>query len=183
MDMVEPIAALHRGQKGIPFDELVAAGREGLVKAGRTWQLKADFRSWAYRCAENAIIDLIRSWEPLETVGLLNSEDDERFFEWSIYRTPYENWKNLEATPEEIVGAWQELAHARNSLSGAMLSLDKRERTVINARFLRDPPQKLESIARELRISYDATVRTVWRGLRKLKKVLENQEQNMNSVG
>lgn len=177
-DMVGPIAGMYRGSKSIPFEDLCAQGSLGLVKAGRSWEQKGEFRAWAYICIENAIIDLIRDWEEMET-GLIGAdEDSDRVFEWSIYKTPYEGWETLEATPEEIIGAWQELAHARNSLSGALLSLDKRERAVISARFLKDPPQTLESIARDQRISYDATVRTVWRGLRKLKKVLAAQKSN-----
>lgn len=176
-DMVEPVAGLFRGQKSIPFEDLCASGSLGLVKAGRTWEQKGEFRAWAYRCIEQEILNFIRGWEDMDT-GLLGPDDHDRVFEWSIYKTPYEGWETLEATPEEIIGAWQELAHARNSLSGALLSLDKRERAVISARFLKDPPQTLESIARDQRISYDATVRTVWRGLRKLKKVLAAQKSN-----
>lgn len=172
MPMVEPIAATHRGKKGIPFDDLVASGREGLVKAARTWGRNDHFIKWAQRCIENRIIDLIRDWEPIETVGLLNTEGDERYYEWSVYRTPYENWDRLSSSPEAIRIAWEELAHTRNSLSGALIGLSKRDRAIIEARFLKDPPQKLESIAREHKISYARVIFLINRALKKLRKIV-----------
>ena len=173
MALVEPIAALHRGQKGIPFDDLVASGREGRVRAARNSHAAREFTAYAYRCIENQIIQFIRDWEPIEAVGLLNAEGDERYYEWSIYRTPYENWDKLAASPEEIHLAFEELAHTRNSLSGALIGLSKRDRAIIEARFLRDPPQKLESIAREHKISYARVVFLIDRALKKLKKVMK----------
>ncbi len=175
MALVEPIAALHRGQKGIPFDDLVASGREGLVKAARNSHAAREFTSYAYRCIENQIIQFIRDWEPIESVGLLNAEGDERYYEWSIYRTPYENWTKLAASPEDLRINFEELAHTRNSLSGALIGLSKRERALIEARFLKDPPQKLESIAREHKISYARVVYLINRALKKLKKVMNGQ--------
>ncbi len=177
MELVGPIAALHRGKKGIPFDDLVASGREGLVKAARTWGQKDHFAKWAYRCVEQQILNFIRDWEPVEAVGLLNAEGDERYYEWSIYRTPFENWDKLAATPEELKIAFEELRDARNSLSGALIGLSKRERAIITARFLRDPPQKLESIAREHKISYARVVFLMNRALKKLRKVLKAKGQ------
>ena len=188
MSMVEPIAALHRGQKGIPFDDLVASGREGLVKAARQSHTARQFLAFAYRCIENAIIDLIRDWEPLETIGLANAEGDERYYEWSIYRTPYEGWNQLSSSPEEIRIAWEELtekskelAHTRNALLGAITRcLSKRDRAIITARFLRDPPQKLESIAREHKISYERAVLISHRALKKLRKELVKSPKVQN---
>ena len=176
MELVGPIAALHRGKKGIPFDDLVASGREGLVKAARTWGQKDQFTKWAYRCVEQQILNFIRDWEPVESVGLLNAEGDERYYEWSLYRTPYETWEKLATTPEALKIAWEELRDARNSLLGALIGLSKRERAMISARFLRDPPQKLESIAREHKISYARVVFLVHRTLKRLKNVLHNRE-------
>ena len=174
MSLVEPIAALHRGQKGIPFDDLVASGREGLVRAARNAYAAREFTAYAYRCIENQIIQCIRDWEPVETVGLLNAEGDERHYEWSLYRTPYEAWDQLAASPEEIQIAFEELAHTRNALQGAITGcLSKRDRAIIEARFLRDPPQKLESIAREHKISSARVVFLIDRALKKLKKVMK----------
>jgi RNA polymerase sigma factor (sigma-70 family) len=173
MSMVEPIAALHRGQKGIPFDDLVAAGREGLVKAVRSAHRAREFTAWTYRCIEQEILNFIRDWEPIETVGLLNAEGDERHYEWSLYRTPYEAWDKLAASPEDLQIAFETLAHTRNALMGAMIGLSKRDRAIVEARFLRDPPQKLESIAREHKISYARVVFLLDRALKRLKKVVK----------
>ena len=175
MPMVEPIAASYRGKKGIPFDELVATGREGLVKAARTWGRNDHFVKWAQRCIEQEILNFIRDWEPHEGVGLANAEGDERYYEWSIYRTPYEAWDQLAASPEELRIAFEELAHTRNALLGAMIGLSKRDRAIISARFLRDPPLKLESIAREHKISYARVVFLVDRALKKLRKVMNGR--------
>ena len=183
MALVEPIAALHRGQKGIPFDDLVASGREGLVKAARNSHAAREFTSYAYRCIEHSIIDFIRDWEAYEAVGLANAEGDERYYEWSIYRTPYEAWDQLATSPEELRIAFEELAHTRNALLGAMIGLSKRDRAIVSARFLRDPPQKLESIAREHKISYARVVFLLDRALKKLKKVMNGRLRRLNDDG
>ena len=174
MALVERIAAAYRGQKGIPFDELAAEGRVGLVLAARSFKKSfSQFQTWASHCIHGQIQHFIRDWEPIEAVGLLNAEGDERYYEWSIYRTPYENWDKLAASPEQLKIAWEELRDARNALSGALIGLSKRERAIITARFLRDPPQKLESIAREHKISYARVVFLINRALKKLRKVMK----------
>ncbi len=182
MELVEPIAAFYRGQKGIPFDELAAEGRVGLVLAARSWARTASFKTYASHRIHGQIQHFIRDWEPWETVGLFNAEGDERYYEWSIYRTPYENWDKLAASPEQLKIAWETLAHTRTALSGAMISLSKRDRAIIEARFLRDPPQKLESIAREHKISYARVVFLVNRALKKLKKVMDGRKLALDVV-
>ncbi len=179
MDLVERIAAHYRGQKGIPFDELAAEGRVGLVLAARSFKKSlSQFQTWASHCIHGHIQHFIRDWEPWETVGLFNTEGDERYYEWSIYRTPYETWDKLAATPEQLKIAWEELAHTRNSLSGALIGLSKRDRAIIEARFLKDPPQKLESIAREHKISYARVVFLMNRALKRLRKVVKRGMEN-----
>jgi len=180
MDLVEPIAAFYRGQKGIPFDELAAEGRVGLVLAARSWARTASFKTYASHRIHGQIQHFIRDWEPIEAVGLLNAEGDERYYEWSIYRTPYEDWDQLAASPEQIQIKFEELAHTRNSLSGALIGLSKRDRAIIEARFLRDPPQKLESIAREHKISYARVVFLIDRALKKLRKVMDGRLRRLD---
>ncbi len=172
MPLVEPIAATFSGQKGIPFDDLVASGREGLVKAARSWAQKDKFTKWAYRCIEQQLLNFIRDWEPVETAGLINAEGEERFYEWSLYRTPYETWEKHAASPEELHIRLEELSHTINALWASFIGLSKRERDILEARFLREPRQTLESIARHHKISYARTVFIVDRALKKLKKVL-----------
>lgn len=176
MSMVEPIAGLHR-TGDVPFDDMVAAGGEGLVKAARTFNPKhSRFTTWAYRHIEQEILNFIRDWRAssAEPVGLLNAEGDERHYEWSVYKTPYEAWDQLAASPEELRIAFEELAHTRNSLEGALIGLSKRDRAIITARFLKEPNQTLESIARDHKISYARVVFLVDRSLKYLKKVLSN---------
>ncbi len=182
MELVERVAASYRGQKGIPFDELAAEGRVGLVLAARSFKKSfSQFQTWASHCIHGQIQHFIRDWEPIEAVGLLNAEGDERYYEWSIYRTPYENWDKLAASPEQLKIAWEELRDARNALSGALIGLSKRERAIIVARFLRDPPQKLESIAREHKISYARVVFLINRALKKLKKALDGRLRRLDN--
>lgn len=173
MDLVDGIAASYRGQKGIPLDELAAEGRVGLVLAARQWARKASFKTYASHRIHGQIQHFIRDWQPLETVGLFNAEGDERYYEWSIYRTPYEDWNKLASSPEEIKIAWEELAHTRNALRGAMIGLSKRDRAILEARFLKEPNQTLESIARHHRISYARVVFLVDRALGKLRKIMK----------
>lgn len=186
MRLVEPISALYRGKKGIDFDDICVAGREGLVKAARSWGQKGQFEAWAYRCIENAIFDLIRDWEQLDPKGHeihYPAEGlDEKIYEWRLYHTPYERWERLAASPEEILSEWEELAHARNALLGAMISLSKRDRAILEARFLREPNQSLPSIARDHKISYARVVFLIDRSLKKLKKIIQNREQNENDA-
>lgn len=182
MPMVAPIAGLHRGAKNIPFEDLCGAGSEGLVKAARKWRGEGDFRGFAYKGVEQEILNFIRGWEDLEAAGLLNAEEDEKYYSWSIYQTPYEGWENLAATPEEIMDRWEQMRDARNALSGAMISLSKRDRAILEARFIREPNQSLPSIARDHKISYARVVFLIDRSLKKLKKILERQEANAIAV-
>lgn len=180
--MVEPIAGIHRGAKNIPFEDLCASGAEGLVKAARTWRGEGDFRGYAYVRIDGEIKHFIRDWQDLETVGLLNAEEDEKYYTWSIYQTPYEGWEKLAATPEEIVARWEEMRDARNALSGAMISLSKRDRAILEARFIREPNQSLPSIARDHKISYARVVFLIDRSLKKLRKILERQDENRKGI-
>jgi len=179
MDLVEPIAAYYRGQKGILFDDLVAEGRVGLVKAARSYvHSRSQFKTWAAHHIHGAIQHLIRDSETFEPFSNLNEELDDKIYEWRLFQTPYESWEKLAATPEEILGAWEDLRDARNSLSGAMISLSKRERAILDARFLKEPNQSLESIARDHKISYARIVFLISRALKKLKQVIEAQQKN-----
>lgn len=181
MPMVEPIAATYRGQKGIPFEDLASAGAEGLVKAARMWAQRASFSTYAVHKINSAIKDFIRDWQDLQ--GFEDDAEVERlWYEWtlSIYRAPYDNWQDfgyeLPATSEELTSLFQEIAHRRTDLQGAFLSLDRRERAIVVARFIREPQQTLDSIAREHKISYARTVFLLKRALGKLKEVLDNRE-------
>ena len=182
MEMVPALAAKYRGQKGIPFEDLVAAGREGLVRAARCWRQGGKFTTFAFEGIENQISHFVRDWEEFES-ATEQQLDEREWFEWSndLYRVPYESWSTLEATPEEILDQFQTIAHRRNALLGAMISLDRRERAIFMARFITEPQQTLESIARHHRISYARTVHLLMRALKKLRQVIEAQEQKANS--
>lgn len=186
MSLVEPVASNYRGQKGIPFEELVAEGRAGLVNAARRWWFGCGkFTTFAIEGIDLSINNFVRDWQRLEAVGVSDLESlDKEFYEWQKFiTTPYECWTSLDATPEELLLSFEQLGTDRQALSSAMIGLSERERYVVWARFLRDPPMTLNSIARTVKtgkdkwgISYARTVFIINRALKKLANVLNNIE-------
>ncbi len=177
MDLVKPIAAVYRGQKGIPIDDLESEGRVGLVLAARSFNKeRSQFKTWASHRIHGQIQHFIRDWQEFESLEQYTPDVVEEYFHWSTYRTHYCDWETLASSPEEIKSRWEELAHTRNSLSGALIGLSKRDRAIIEARFLKDPPQKLESIAREHKISYARVVFLVDRALKRMKKAIRGRD-------
>lgn len=176
MDLAEAIAAQYRGRKGIPFEDLVAVGRDGLSQAAREWQKKAQFPTFAHEYIKGHIRKFIDAWQHLIPMG--DADEIERnFHEWDIWGSaaPYEKWTNLPATPEELVLAFDDLVAQRAALMDAWQFLPKMERTVIWARYFRDPPQTLNSIAREFKMPYATTVDFINRTLKRLADAIEGR--------
>ncbi len=175
--LVEPVAAEYRGRKGIPFEEIVAEGMVGLVLAARMWRKEARFATYAVHKIHSAILNFIQAWQhlvPIDEDGRGRDPEDS-FFEWDVWphAAPYESWVSLAATPEEIVGAFQEIAAKTAAFNNAMLSLNRRDREIVQARFLRNPPQRLESIALDHEISYARVVFLLDRALKKMREVVQ----------
>lgn len=169
MELVAPIAAEFRGRKGIPFEDLVASGREGLVRAARNWKPKAKFSTFATEYIRGYIKNFVADWQHLIPVG--DSEEVERnFHEWGIWGSaaPFETWADLTATPEELSIAFDEVMTRQSAIELAIKFLPKFERNIIIARYFRDPPQTLNSIARENKIPYSTLVDLIKRTLQTL---------------
>ena len=184
-NLVTPIAAQYRGRKGIPFEDLVAEGMAGLVLAARVWEPTGAFAAYAPHKIRSAIVDFIDKWQEFVAFEDASSDRDAEdiFLEWDVWphAAPYESWTSLAATPEELVGAFQEMAASKAAFSAAMLSLRKRDRAMVTARFLRTPHQTLEAIAREHRVSYARTVFIIDRALRSMRTIVETIERKANS--
>lgn len=178
MRLVDPIASGFRGRKGIPFDDLLAAGREGLCQAAHHFNSKlAKFETYANYRIRGQILDFIESWQHLVPLG--DAEDVERdFHEWDIWGSaaPYEKWTRVPATPEELLLAFDELRAQHSALMDAWKFLPRMERSVIWARYFRDPPQTLNSIAREFKMPYATTVDFINRTLKRLAKVINERQ-------
>lgn len=182
--MVAAIAANYRGQKGIDFEELEATGRLGLVKAARKWEGRGDFAGFAAHGIDFEIFNFVRDYKHLTLVGDPRDDDNEKhFWEWQqFFAAPYECWKSLAASPDELLATFDDMRASRLALSSAMLGLSKRERQMIMAAYLRDPGQSLRSIAREHKISYATTVRVIKRALFKLRNVIQAIESKRETI-
>jgi len=175
MEMVEPIAADFRGRKGIPFEDLIAAGREGLVRAARNYDPDLGrFPNFASFRIRGQIKDFIEAWQHLIPIG--DAEEIERnFHEWDIWGSaaPYEKWTSLTATPEDLFAAFDELNAQQMALKEAWKYLPKMERAVIELRYFRDPPVTLNSIAREFKMPYATLVDFINRTLKRLAEEMD----------
>jgi RNA polymerase sigma factor (sigma-70 family) len=176
MSIVEPIAAGFRGVKGIPFEELVAEGRAGLVSAARRFR-KGDFEDYAAASIRYTLGHFVKKWQNLESLDIETAPERD-FYEWKIYPDLAlgEAWTSLAATPEGLMSAFEEISGRHEALQAALIFLSKREKQIIHARFFRDPPQELESIARQHKISYWATVKIIDRTLKRLKETIQSRE-------
>lgn len=173
--LIKPIAAKYRGSRGIPFDDLMAEGMAGLVSAARVWAPPGRFPVYASVCIRNAIVTLIDRWQPLVSAPDIETEPD--FWEWAIWShvAPYEQWTTLAADPDELMQNFADIIHDRMSITSAMIGLDRRDRAIVQARFFREPPQSLQSIAREHKISYSRVVFLLKRALCKIRETIERQ--------
>lgn len=177
MGLIRPLAQKFRGRKGIPFEELLAAGREGLVQAARNWRQLAKFSTYATEYIAGHLRGFVEDWQHLIPIG--DAEEVERnFHEWAIWGSaaPYEKWTSLAATPEELAIAFDELSHRRDLIYGAWKFLPKLERSIIWARYFREPQQTLNSIAREYKMPYSTLVDFINRTLKDLAKQIRERE-------
>ncbi len=167
MSLVEPIASTFRGKKGIPFDELVAAGKEGLVKAARNWDPKKGrtFTSWAYLRIEGAIQHLIRDWEPLE--NSLVSEETDFEYEWRWAAPDF--WEAIACSPEDLLINREQITNDRVAFESALIGLGRKDRRILGAYAC---GQSLASIGREFHVSYQSIQKRIQRLIRKMRRIM-----------
>lgn len=179
MDLVPPIAANYRGRRGIPFEDLLAEGTAALVVAAGSWNLTAKFPAYADIRVRGAILNFIDRWEDFEQLDEVNRSDEERIHEWAVWGSlPSEGWDKLAATPEEILGVFQDIESKSDAIASALISLTARERRMIEAHFLRQPRVGLEQIARDNRVSYKRAVHIIFDAVRKMRRVIERMDTN-----
>jgi RNA polymerase sigma factor (sigma-70 family) len=176
MHIIEPIASGYRGVKGIPFADLLSEGRVALTSAARRFRV-GDFENYAAVSIRNAIRRFIKEWEVFESLDK-EKKFERDYYEWKIYPdlALYEGWTSLDATPEDILIAYDVASKNASALQTAIQFLGLKEREIINARFFRKPPQTIDSIAREQKMSYAATVRLIAKTLESLKDVVQSRE-------
>lgn len=181
-DLVPKIAADYRGQRGVPFEDLVSEGMVGLVKAARTWSPgPAKFTSYATTGIRWHIENFIARWDRLIPLDIFSEEQQvEMIHDWQTWGSIayYENWETLPITPEDIADAVQEISAKRELFAAALIGLSKRERNMIEARFMRDPPVSLEQIARDHRVSYKRTTKIIYAALGKMRAKIKRMESN-----
>jgi RNA polymerase sigma factor (sigma-70 family) len=177
MPLVEPIAGAFRGQKSIPFEELVAEGRLGLVLAARKFR-KGNFQAYATTSIQNQIINYINAWQ---AYGKSAEPEVERgFYEWDIFPNgfPFEAWTSLAASPEELRMAFEDIVETRDQMTrikAALKFLSQRDRRIIKAAFFRKPPQEIGSIAREHKLTYQGTIFIIKRSIEQLKNLTSRE--------
>lgn len=174
MHLPEMIASGFRGARGIPFEDLCSAGVVGLVQAARGYRPIEGIRfsTFAHERISGAIKDFIAEWQ--EFVRFDGGDaDEDRVHWWDIWADiPFEGWTKLVATPEEIVGRFEEIEHKTAAVRSALLSLRPRERQMIEARFLRRPKIGIDQIAREHKLSYDRTMTIIHEAVKKMAEVV-----------
>lgn len=177
MDLVERVAAEFRGAKGIPFEDLCAEGRVGLVLAARRGKFRK-FDEYAEQAIRNTITEFVSKWrefEPLET----GDEFERHFYEWTIWASavPAEKWGKLPATPEQLLVAFEECHSDISALNDSFNFLSNRERSMLRARFFRDPRQEMDAIARDWKISRWRATFIIKRALEKLRTAMDNRRR------
>lgn len=172
-------AAIFRGQKDIPFEDLESEAMLALVRAARTWRREAQFSTFATRCIRNALINFVDDWQVFDTLDERAAENEERIFEWQVWGIlPAEGWTVLGASPEQINETYQEYGAKAAAVQAAMLSLSPRQRKMVQAHFMRDPRVGIAQIARDHGVSYHSAIRTLRDAVTKLGDVVMRQMEN-----
>jgi len=91
----------------------------------------------------------------------------------------WQDWLTDETESQETrLGAAQELAHRQRLLGKAMLTLNPRERQIIVARRLSDPPATLEDLSRQHNVSRERVRQIEVRAFEKLQDSIKRAAEN-----
>lgn len=195
-DLVPAVAAGFRGGE-IEFEDLLAIGRTGLVKAARTYDpLRSKFTTWATSKIRleifNAIEAAKRQWFPKETDEILflpDSDSIEKIFELDTWgergnaSAICERWTKLDASPEELAILYEDIHDKRARFSAAFMSLTRNQRKLVGWVYLAESPMPIAQAARELGTSYAKTIRMLRKALKTMRAVLTRIENNNTSSG
>jgi RNA polymerase sigma factor (sigma-70 family) len=191
MDLVAPVAHKYRGGV-IEWDELLAIGREGLVRAALGFDPKlGDFRPRALQFINNTILNFIRDsktdrgpGEEDDPLPPLEGDRIEKIFNWDAWGN-YGNsiaiceaWTVAGASPEDITIAYDLVKHRRDRFAAAFLSLSKVQRDLFQYCYLHDPKLTIESAAREIGISRYRASRSLQKALETMREVIKRADDN-----
>ncbi len=196
MRLVPAIVQKFRGGK-FEFEELMAVGRDGLVSAARTFNpTMGEFPPRAGALIESAIMHFVRSntsqWFPKDDdppLPPLDGDKIEKIYEWDSWgdfgnsMAISENWLTAGASPEDIAIAFSHVRHRQERFAAAFISLTSIQRKMVRAVYLQDPPQTVESAAREIGISRWRASRSLKKALVVMRDVIQRIEENERRCG
>jgi len=189
MGLVPTIAADFRGMD-VDFEDLLAAGREGLVNAARSFDpSRSRFSTWAGTKIRSAIMDSVRTkpseWYPKDgAFPPLESDKIERIYQhdsWGEFGNAAaicETWSKLGTSPEDLSLLYDDLKDKKDKFSAAFISLSGSQRKLVDMVFLWDVPVTVPQAARELGISRFQAGRMLKRALKTMREVITRMEAN-----
>lgn len=189
MHLVGPVASEYRGT--IDFDDLMGIGREGLVKAARSFNgTLSQFPTWAITKIKGEIDDAIKlgKYDDSADVGVLHDADSiEKIFDWDSWgnrgnaEAICERWSSLEASPEDLSILYDDIKDKRAKFQAAFISLSGNQRKLVTWVFLDSMP--ITQAASELGVSYFKTIRMLKKALKTMREVITRMESKTNSGG
>lgn len=189
MELVPFIAADYRGGE-VEFEDLIAAGREGLVKAARSFDPELGrFSAWASTHIKNAIWGTIRSAQTAVEIATLVGDSIEKVAEWDAWgdrgnaNAICERWLNMDASPEELGLLFEDIEDKRSRFTAAFISLTQAQRKLVAWVFLDSPTITVTQAARELGVSYFQATRMLKRALKTMREVITRMENNKTNSG
>ncbi|OAF05446.1 hypothetical protein AYJ54_00640 [Bradyrhizobium centrolobii] len=192
-DLVPAIAAEFRGGE-LEFEDLLAVGRVGLIKAARSFDAdKAKFSTWATTKIRSAIMDAVEAtrsqsqWFPKEGLGISPqrvSDSIERVFDWDSWgefgnaAAICEMWSKLDASPEELTCMYEDIQYRQDRFSAAFISLTGAQRKLVRWVYLDNPRKNMADAARELGVSYHQASRLMRKALATMREVFLSMDKN-----
>ncbi len=182
--LVPAIVADYRGGE-VEYEDLLAAGREGLVKAARNWDPeKSKFTTWATTKITSELLHATR------IAAELTGDSFEKIYEHDVWgnmgnaRAIYELWADddLEASPEDLAICYDEIKDRQAKFGAAFMSLTVAQRKLVTWVFLTDPAKTLAQAAREMGISYLQTSRILSKALKTMRTVIDRMEANSGGI-
>lgn len=148
------------------LDELLSAGREGLLMAIRTWNQSKGMQSTYFsRCVKNAMINVMRKEETYRKYTPFTLHDavrDRGAVEYHYFQQDDLNWEDIKASdvpnPEELLIRREDVEEAKTILANVIGALNERESYVLTHRIL-ERDMSLQEIADKFGVSHMAIKR------------------------
>lgn len=97
-------------------------------------------------------------------------------------QVPASYYQDERTDPEHEADAEHKHARRRELVARALASLDERERSIVERRFLTDDPVTLAALGRRMGISRERVRQLSERALRKMRTVMERQEPELHQL-